>query len=168
MTLMAILSQGVVGLLLILSSLGVILAKKPVHACLSFLLSLLMFSALYLHLSANFLAILQILVYAGAILVIFMFVIVLFQDIHQQIRRFVAGSSRWWLALSGLAFSLALVFVGMHFLGLSPAKELEGDFGTVHSLGRGVFVAFFFPFEAVVLVFLTAIVGALYLGKKES
>ena len=55
-----------------------LLAKQPVHASLSFLLTLLSLSSLYLQLSAQFIAVMQILVYAGAILVLFMFVIVLF------------------------------------------------------------------------------------------
>ena len=70
------------GLLLILSGLGVILAKKPVYSALSFLLTLILLAIQFLELSANFIAVMQVIVYAGAILVMFMFVIVLFQDAH--------------------------------------------------------------------------------------
>ena len=73
---LATLVQWFVCSLLIISSLGVILLPKPVHASLSFLLSLLLLAALYLELSAHFIAVLQVFVYAGAILVIFMFVII--------------------------------------------------------------------------------------------
>ena len=75
----------VLGFLLVLASLGVILCKKPVHSCLSFLLTLLLLAGLYLNLQAPFISAMQILVYAGAILVIFMFVIVLFQDAYLAI-----------------------------------------------------------------------------------
>src|ERR1700739_2855911 len=84
--------QFIIGIILILASLGVILFQKPVHASISFLLSLIALAALYMQLAAEFIAVLQILVYAGAILVIFMFVIILFQDAHQKIAQYKAGS----------------------------------------------------------------------------
>src|SRR5581483_9485736 len=92
---------SLLGLSLILSSLGVILFKKPVHACLSFLFSLLILAGIYLQLSAEFIAVMQILVYAGAILVIFMFVIILFQDAHEQIEKFKAQNNRLFLMTTG-------------------------------------------------------------------
>ena len=70
--------QWIMGLVLILSAMGVILLRKPLYACLSFLLSLLLLAAFYLQLYAEFIAVMQILIYAGAILVIFVFVIVFF------------------------------------------------------------------------------------------
>ena len=72
------------------SSLGVILVKKPVHASLCFLLTLIDSGAFYLQLHAEFIAVMQVLVYAGAIFVIFMFVIILFQDAHEQIEQIQA------------------------------------------------------------------------------
>lgn len=157
------------GLVLISSSLGVILAKKPVHACLSFLLTLLALALTYLQLSAQFIAVMQILVYAGAILVIFMFVIVLFQDAHAQIARYESQSQPVLLYLAAGTFILALIFLGsqlVHFA--APSEEvLPQDFGTVQGLGRALYLQYFFPFEAVTLLFLIAVVGALYTAKKE-
>src|ERR1700722_5601894 len=94
--------QWILGSLLIFSSLGVILAKKPVHSCLAFLLTLFITAVLFLFMSAQFIAIMQILVYAGAILFIFMYAIVLFQDADQQIDKFQAKSSRMLLIVSAL------------------------------------------------------------------
>lgn len=160
-------AEWIIGLLLILSSLGVILAKQPVHACLSFLLTLLSLAALFLQLNAQFIAAMQILVYAGAILVIFMFVIVLFQDAHQQIDRLAPTSNYFLLSVAGITFPLALAFLGIYFLDLtSPSQNLPEGYGTVESLGYALYIDFFFPFEAVILLFLTALVGALYVGKK--
>ena len=168
MTVLANSAQWILGLMLILSSLGVIVARKPLYASLSFLLSLLMLAALYLQLSAQFIAVMQILVYAGAILVIFIFVIVLFQDAHQQIARFEPGSKTLLLNIAASTFILALIFVGKGVIDL-PAKggELPEGFGTVQSLGQALYIDFFFPFEAVTLLFLVAIIGALYVAKKE-
>lgn len=168
MTLFANPVEWMLGIILILSSLGVIVAAKPVHACLSFLLMLLTLSAFYLQLSAEFILVMQVLVYAGAILVIFMFVIVLFQDAHQQIDRFPAHSAPVLLFAAASAFILALVFAGERMLGLIPSKEgLSEGYGMSQSIGNTLYVDFFLPFEAVILLFLVAVVGALYIGKKE-
>lgn len=160
--------QWILGLILILSSLGVILARKPVHSSLSFLLTLVALAALYLQLSAQFIAVMQVLVYAGAILVIFMFVIVLFQDAHQQISKYHSKSSPLFLIFSAGAFVVSLVFVAKQLFNLPQlAKSLPEGYGTVESLGKLLYIDFFFPFEAVILLFLIAVIGALYIGKKE-
>lgn len=160
-------AMWILGFLLILSSLGVILAKKPVHASLSFLVTLLSLAAIYLQLSAQFIAVMQILVYAGAILVIFMFVIVLFQDAHEQIARYEPLSSPLLLFIAATAFLLTIAFLGTQLVGFVASKEqLPEGFGTVQSLGEALYVDFFFPFEAVILLFLIAVIGALYIGKK--
>lgn len=156
------------GSILILSSLGIILARQPVYASLSFLLTLLTLAAFYLQLSASFIAVMQIIVYAGAILVIFMYVIVLFQDAHQQIAQFDPKSAPLFLSLAAGVFLLALIFLGRQIISLQPSQEaLPEGFGSVQLLGKALYVDFFFPFEAVVLLFLIAAVGALYIGKKE-
>lgn len=151
-----------------LSSLGVILAPKPVQASLSFLLTLLTLAALYLQLSSEFIAVMQVLVYAGAILVIFMFVIILFQDAHQQVGRFHAKSASLLLSVAGLAFIAMLAIFGSRLLHISQAPhDVSEGFGTVQSIGQALYIDFFFPFEAVILLFLVAVIGALYLGKRE-
>jgi NADH-quinone oxidoreductase subunit J len=169
MSLVATPAQWFLGFVLIMSSLGVILTPKPVQACLSFLLTLLTLAALYLQLSAQFIAVMQVLVYAGAILVLFMFVIVLFQDAHQQIVNFKAKSSPWLLIFAAMAFILVLLALGGYLLTLSQAQPTVTEgFGSVESLGKALYVDFFFPFEAVILLFLVAVIGALYIGRKES
>lgn len=160
--------QWILGIVLILSSLGVILARKPVHSCLSFLLTLMTLATIYLQLSAQFIAVMQILVYAGAILVIFMFVIILFQDAHEQISRYEVKSFRPLLIAAASAFVLAMGFLGKQFIQLKPAIDtIPEGFGNVQSLGRTLYLDFFFPFEAVILLFLVAIIGALYIGRRE-
>lgn len=155
------------GFFILLFSLGVIMTRKPVHACLSFLFTLLSLAALYLHLSAAFIAAMQILVYAGAILVLFMFVIILFQDAHAQLAN-APGKASPFLFFMGLgAFLLSFLLLGMDAFQLTaPSKALPEGFGAVEALGRALYIEFFFPFEAVILLFLVAVVGALYIGKK--
>lgn len=164
----ATLAQWILGIVLILSSLGIILLRKPVHASLSFMLTLISLAGLFLQLSAQFIAVMQILVYAGAILVIFMFVIILFQDAYAQIERFEAKSAPVLLITAASAFILALLFIGSQLIHIPPSQnELPSGFGYVETLGKALYLNFFFPFEAVIFVFLIALVGALYIGKKE-
>lgn len=159
--------QWILGGILILSSLGVILARKPVHACLSFLLTLLTLAAIYLQLSAQFIAVMQVLVYAGAILVLFMFVIVLFQDAYQQIEQFKPKSSPVLLIGAASTLLFAMILLASELVNLtSQYAPLPEGFGMVQSLGQALYLDFFFPFEAVVILFLVAVVGGLYIGKK--
>lgn len=160
--------QWILGMILILSSLGVVLLRKPIYASLSFLLSLLVLAAFYLQLSAEFIAVMQILVYAGAILVIFVFVIVLFQDAHQKIAHFKPQSSSLLMALAGIFFVFILMFFGWQLMPITHSSQsLAEGFGSAKGIGQALYLDFFFPFEAVILLFLVAIVGALYIAKRE-
>lgn len=159
--------EWILGLILLLSSLGVVLAVKPVHASLSFLLTLLTLAVFYVQLSAPFIAVMQVLVYAGAILVIFMFVVVLFQDAHAQILKLPEHSMRLLTYSSAGIFVVALIALGSKLGGVSNKPEvLPAGYGTVESLGHALYVDYFFPFEAIILLFLIAVVGAVYIGKK--
>lgn len=155
------------GFLLCLSSLGVLVAHHPVYASLSFLCTLLLLALCYLQLAAPFIAVIQILVYAGAILIIFMFVIILFQDAYQKISQLKTKSSGFLLLISGCLFPIALIIFAFSFPSFSLSlKERTADYGTVHALGKALYLDFFFPFEAMVLLFLVAVVGAVYIGRK--
>jgi NADH-quinone oxidoreductase subunit J len=159
--------EWILGCLLILSSLGVIIAQKPVHASLSFLMTLILLAVFYLRLSAPFIAVMQVLVYAGAILVIFMFVIILFQDAHQQLSLLKPKISPVWLSLAALTFLLSLILLGKQLVHFElPKHALPANFGEIHSIGETLYLDFFFPFEAIIVVFLVAVVGALYIGRK--
>lgn len=167
MTAIATPSEWILGIILILSALGTILARKPVHACLSFLLTLLTLSVFYLQLSAQFIGVMQMLVYAGAILVLFMFVIVLFQDAYLQISQTQAQSYPAFLIIAACLLLVVLGFLGSQFIQLpSTMPQPSENFGTIQALGKALYIDFFFPFEAVIFLFLIALVGALYTAKK--
>lgn len=167
MFLQASLVQWILSIILIVSSLGVILAKKPVYSSLSFLLTLLTLAVFYIQLSAEFIGVMQVLVYAGAILVIFMFVIILFQDAHEKISLMEGKSIPALIIVSSVAFFVAFLFFGYEITSYQlPNKVLPSGHGTVESLGYTLYLNFFFPFEAVILLFLVAVIGSLYIGKK--
>ena len=160
--------EWILGFFLLLSASGVLLARKPIHASLSFLLTLFFLAIFYLQLSAPFNAMLQILVYAGAILVMFVFVIILFQDAHQQITQFHARSSPFLIGIAALSFFLALSVYVLHFIHLPVLEDGSITFGNVQDIGRILYRDFFFPFQVASLLLLVALVGALYIAKKES
>lgn len=166
MTAFSSVMQWILGGILIFSSLGVILAKKPVRASISFLVTLLTLAVFYLQLSAEFIAVMQVLVYAGAILVIFMFVIILFQDAYLKIDQTEPRSEKPFLIAAAGSFILALIFLGTQFLGIMSSPKVPAVFGTVEQIGMSLYLDFFFPFEAVIFLFLIALVGALYIAKK--
>lgn len=160
--------QWLLGLVMLFSAVGVLLARKPVHASLSFLLTLLTLALFYINLFASFIGVMQVLVYAGAILVTFIFVIVLFQDAHYQIEQHPAQSSKWLVFAAGIAFLAALGAFSHVLFELPPAHpKAAANFGHVEGLGKALYLDFFFPFEAVIFLFLVAIVGAFYIGRKE-
>lgn len=164
----ATLAQWMLGLTLILSAIGVISFRKPIYASLSFLLSLILLAAFYLQLSAEFIAIMQVLVYAGAILVIFVFVIVIFQDAHEQMMDFKPKSQKLLIALAAIFFILAMALFWSRLIPMVPFKDtLPEGYGSAHAIGMALYLDFFLPFEAVILIFLVAIIGALYLAKRE-
>lgn len=161
-------SELLLGIFLVLSSIGVITLKNPVHASLSFLLTLLSLATIYIELAAEFIGISQVLVYAGAILVIFMFVIILFQDAHYELLRVKPQVNRGIIYITGLFFLIAVGFFLKQLIPIPIAEPLLlPSYGTVEHLGKALYIDFFFPFEAVVFLFLVSIVGALYMGKKE-
>ncbi len=159
----------VIGLTLLLASGGVLVARKPVHAALSFLVSLLLLAVLYIQLYAQFIGVMQVIVYAGAILVIFMFVIVLFQDAHQQVAREEARSIPGILGMIALVlFCLSLWHIADRLFTEPLSRHaLPEDFGSVQALGQVLYVDYFFPFEAVIMLFLLSIVGAVYIAKRS-
>lgn len=162
--------QWVLGVFLLLFAIGVISLKKPLYAALSFLASLLMIGALYLTLFAEFIALMQVLVYAGAILVIFVFVIVLFQDAHAQIDQFAPKVSLIFLLSTFIVFAMAQAIFALYLrkVPVIEGASLPENFGSVSRIGEALYTQFFFPFESVVLLFLVAAIGALYIAKRES
>lgn len=159
--------QCFLGLFAVLFSSLILLLKNPVHASLSFLMTLLFLSGLYISLDAEFIAVLQILVYAGAILVIFMFVIVLFQDAHGDIEKYKAKCRPSFLLLAAAFLTLAFSIFCFKLLGIDISNHIPFEgYGSVQALGKMLYLDFFFPFEAVIFLFLIAIVGALYIAKR--
>lgn len=160
------------GIVLLLSSLGLIFLKNPVHACLSFLVTLMTVAWFFLELAAEFISVIQILIYAGAILVIFIFALVLFQDAYQQIdlHKRSMNSIPTITAIGSIFIPLIYFYARVKTIDYTAVlpNELPHHFGTAEGVGKILYSHYFFPFEAVVLLFLIALIGSLYLAKKET
>jgi NADH-quinone oxidoreductase subunit J len=150
----------------VIFALVVVLHRNPVVGALSLVASFFALAVMYVLLEAPFLAALQIIVYAGAIMVLFLFVIMLLNLQHvaepatrpiQQFLGYTAGS----------AFGIGLVYFLLKYAIFSALPN--GPFITdAHTIGIQLFESYVFPFEMVSILLLAAIVGALYLSGRRT
>lgn len=157
---------GILSFLAIMFGLMVVFTRNPINSVLYLVLTFFCIAGHYLLLNAQFLAVVHIVVYAGAIMVLFLFVIMLMnlnQDTEPQktiIAKIVAG------CIGGI---LLFVMVGT----LKGAEQMQmqqyghSEIGLVKNLGKVLFGEFLFPFEIASVLLLAAMVGAIMLGKKE-
>jgi len=158
---------GFIGLTILAvgSALFVILRRNPVECALALAGNLVAIAGFYLVLQAQFIALLQVIVYAGAIMVLILFVIMLLNLPDEAKGR--SGFFQRWLALGlAAAFAVLLHFAVIDSLDLSfgPAP---GSYGTVGVLGRALFTQFFYAFEAISLLLVVAMIGAVLLAKRR-
>lgn len=152
----------------IASGVMTITRRNPVSAAMFLVLHFFALAGMYLTLQAQLLAALQILVYAGAIMVLVLFVIMLLNlgDEKQLTEKF-STRSIVALAFGGvLCLQLASVFLA-HPTPYTELSEQAGSIGSVETVGKTLFSSFIFPFEAISLLLLAAIVGAILLAKRR-
>jgi NADH-quinone oxidoreductase subunit J len=155
----------------LVASVSMIIQRNPVHSALFLIVTLLSLAGLFLLLSAHFLAVIQIIVYAGAIMVLFLFVIMLL-----DIRRTEAAPSRVKLQKS-LGLLLGVLFFVETVLVLRSgvvsdtaavaAPPLAQDFGTAVALGRTLFTGYLFPLQLAAVLLFVALIGAIVLSKRR-
>ena len=151
-----------------------ITARNLMHAVLWMVLNFASVAILYITLSAPFVAMVQVAVYAGAIMVLFVFVIMLL-NVRAEEARVDRAKYLAWLAVPLFVVLLGQVFSVIARLPdrMPPestadlAKNPEQVLGTVQSIGFGMFTDYLFPFEATSVLILMAIVGAMFLAKRE-
>lgn len=152
----------------VLAALNVIFQRTPVYSALSLIVVLCALAVLYLLLGAEFLAVIQVIVYAGAIMVLFVLVIMLVNARREtpsdrsRLARWLAGP-----LLAGFFFEVLLV-ISRHSPPMSPAQAQPLDAGPA-AIGNLLFrsPAFVLPFEVTSILILVAVLGAVVLAKKE-
>jgi len=154
-------------ILAIFSAIMVVASKNPVHSVLWLIAVFFAISGHYILLNAQFLAIVNLIVYAGAIMVLFLFVIMLMNlngDTEPQKNK--------WLKIAGVIAGGALLMVFVAALKNADLKNQiaqvnGGNIGLISNLGMELFHEYVIPFEISSVLFLSAMVGAVVIGKKE-
>ncbi len=151
----------------VISALLVITRKNPVHSALALIFTLLSLAGLYLMLYAPFVAGVQIILYAGGIMVLFLFVIMLVNI--ERAQRESTFNQQWPVGiLASLALGVLFVFVykrGASIFPLAPAAPPEPQ--NTQQVGMALFQNYLLPFEVASLLLLVAIVGAVVMAKKR-
>jgi len=155
----------------VISAILIIAQKNPVASALYLIVTLCSQAMLYLLLGASFLAVIQIIVYAGAIMVLFLFVIMLlnlrrdeFGPDKKKTQRVLA----FGLGVVWLIQVVAITKVGLSKMTLtqvSPEAALET--GSVQAVGKSLFTEYLYPFEITSILLLVAILGSIVLAKKK-
>jgi NADH-quinone oxidoreductase subunit J len=152
--------------LAILCGLMVILEKNPIHSVLYLVITFFAIAGHYILLNAQFLAAVHIIVYAGAIMVLFLFVIMLL-NLNKETEPHKPIAVKFAAVIS--AGILLVVLVGaLRGTTSLPAPEMaNANIGLVKNLGKVLFNQFLLPFEIASILFLAAMVGAVMLGKRN-
>ena len=156
----------IISLVALGSALGLILKRNAIHGALFLVTNLGAIASLYLMLGAEFLAAAQVIVYAGAIMVLFVFAIMVLipgkEETGPDPRRV------WRLLALPLGTALLLVLAVMAVTGRSPAAGRPPVGGNVETIGRLLFTDYLFPFELTSVLLLAAMVGVLLLARRRA
>lgn len=150
---------------------GVILSRNPINSILFLILTFFCISGHYVMMNAQFLAIVNIIVYAGAIMVLFLFVVMLMNlntDTEPQKNTLLQLAA----VISGGILLLILIASFKTMISGVEGKQIDltqaNDLGLIKNLGQLLFTKYVFPFEIASVLFLSAMIGAVVLGKKDS
>ena len=159
----------VFALLMLIFGAAVVLNRNPIASALSLVVSFLGLAALFLSLDAYFIGIIQVLVYAGAIMVLFLFIIMLLDLRAEKLRKINWVASVGGIAV-GLAFMLQLFFVIGRFSAASqPFPRLpKSSSDDVHRIGLLLFTNYTLPFQLIGIVILVATIGVIILSRRET
>ncbi len=155
----------------VFAAFNVILQRNPIYSALGLIGVMCALAGTFLLLSAQFVAVMQVSVYAGAVMVLFVFVIMLLNVRREESR---LDKGKYLKIVAPLLFLalLAEVFYVAKAVPDPPASAIAADgthpFGTIESIGEAMFSTYLFPFEATSVLILMAMVGALFLAKKRT
>lgn len=158
----------VFGACIVLGAAGVIFARNSVNSAMALVATFFFLAGIYVLLWAHTIAIIQVLVYAGAIMVLFLFVIMLLSLTEQE-------SVRSWLSVSRVlgAAAAAVLLYGLELSlarvrdGIAVGAAAQPDFGSLKTLGGLLYTQWLLPFEVVSLLLLVAIVGSVVVSKSR-
>jgi NADH-quinone oxidoreductase subunit J len=159
---------GALALIMIVAALMMILTRNAVHSALFLVIVMAALAVFFLGLSGPFIAMVQVAVYAGAIMVLFLFVIMLLGAERVGVRDRVS----WHIPLAIVLAIVVLVLGGVMLLNQAPVQIVDLPTaqivqGSAEAVGAQLYTTYLFPFEAVSVILLVAIVGAVVLSRDE-
>ncbi len=151
------------------TSILMITRSNIVISALFLILNFAALAGLYLLLNAQFLAVTQVIVYAGAIMVLFLFVIMLLKPEHEQSVLKIPRLKIFALIIAFMVFVQLgyLIFFASPSSTIIPDRQASINAGTIETIGRELFTNYVLPFEAAGYLLLAATIGALILAKKK-
>jgi len=157
------------GAIALLSAINVVVQKKVFYSAISLIICLCAVAALYLTLESPFIAAVQIIVYAGAIMVLFVFVIMLLDPFSTSILGDKRKSLRYLAILLGVVVLAALYPILKSYNPAQAPRNLDAaGVGSVKHLGQVLFSEYLLPFEITSVLILVAIIGVVVLAKRQS
>jgi NADH-quinone oxidoreductase subunit J len=162
----------VCAILAVVGAVALIVAWEPIHSALSLILVMLSLAVLYLLLGAAFIAAVQIIVYAGAVMVLFVFVIMLLNAGTEERTNWskfakVAGLPLAFFLLLAIAHLLSRTAIGATVATGAGASAISNEGFSTRALSMALFQQYLFPFEATSILILIALLGALILARKD-
>ena len=152
-------------------ALGVLLNKQPINSAISLVVSFAFLAGVYILLNAEFMAVLQVMVYAGAIMVLFVFVLMLLNQRTDEIgaAKYSIHTIIGVLVSTGLLIAMTSSVLGYSGSGqrIDPLSVPEG-FGTIEPIGHTLITTYVLPFELAAVLLLVGIIGAVVVAKKSS
>ncbi len=157
------------------SALGVVLFRNAVYCMLSLILNLLSLAFFFLLLDAMFVATIQVLIYAGAVMILFLFVVTMLSPGSSDTGE---GDRMRWQAIAGAGFGLILAGALIIALvngslshdakvaGMNGLAQVTAKFGNTQAFGLALFHGFSFPFEVTSVLLVIAVLGAVVLGRR--
>lgn len=153
-------------LLTLTSALMVVFSRNPIYSVLYLVICFFSISGHYILLQAHFLAAVNLIVYAGAIMVLFLFVIMLL-NLNKESEPQKTNAFKAAAIFSGSLIMILIAASSRSFELQGPAATIPNDFGTVKAIGMVLFTEFLLPFEVASVLLISAMVGAVILARKH-
>jgi len=156
----------------VFGALGVLILKNPIHCALSLVGTFFCLGSIYVMLNAEFVAVIQVLIYAGAIMVLFLFVLMLLssRDTHMSSNKLTVRKVLAVLLSIGIFFQIAFLFtvdeLKLGAKGKYPIEVVE-EIGSIALIGRLLFTDYILSFEIIAILLLVAVIGAVVIAKRK-
>jgi NADH-quinone oxidoreductase subunit J len=157
----------ILALLTLSSAIAMVSVHRPIDAALSFIITLISLAGIFALLHASFLFVVQIIIYAGAILTLILFII-MFLNIKDENLPKEPKKNLWLLGTSLLTLPFTLIMIKIiNSANFGSCTQLDENFGSIEAVGKVLYSSWVLPFELISILLLVALVGAITLAKRE-